>query len=93
MTAILRKRPVLATFKLTEPELDYFLTFYQTNPTDILSLQQLDISKRNLEDKLDEYSVIFTSFDESSMQFMNMWGVKWVDNGFFRVKNANILKM
>lgn len=91
MIAITAKRPVVATFRLTEAEWDKFSDFYDRNPTGILTKKEINIRKRNLKDKCVGHAVVLTSFNSKCLRFMNSWGDTWADMGFFRVQNSEVL--
>ena len=92
--AISEKRPLIARIRLTTKEWATFKEFYKENPTGILARKQLDISKRSAqcsEADLIGHAVVLTSYNSECLTFMNSWGDKWGDNGFFRVENAEVL--
>ncbi|VDI27718.1 Hypothetical predicted protein [Mytilus galloprovincialis] len=92
MKAIAAKRPVVATFCLTDPEWNQFSSmFYQRNPTSILTKAEIDLSKRDPRPKLTGHAVVLTSFNSECLRFMNSWGDNWADMGFFRVQNSIVL--
>jgi hypothetical protein len=41
---------------------------------------------------LNGHAVVLTSYDPTCLRFMNSWGECWGDNGFFCVKNSNVLR-
>ena len=88
--AISEKRPVVATFYLTNKEWDAFEEFYEANPTGILTKKKLDVRKPP-NDPLSGHAVVLTSYNSQSLTFMNSYGVGWANNGFFRVENAEVL--
>ena len=92
--AISEKRPVVATFYLTNTEWDVFEEFYKANATGILTKKTLDVRKRPVQcskDDLEGHAVVLTSYNSQSLTFMNSWGDKFGDSGFFRVENAKVL--
>ena len=92
--AIVNKRPVVATFPLTNEEWDAFDNFYEKNPTGILTQNELDVRKRptNLSpDDLSGHAVVLTSYNSKCLTFMNSWGEDWGEKGFFKVQNAEVL--
>ena len=97
MDAIVRKRPVVARFRLTDTEWKDFSNFYQKNPTGILTQNEIDIRKRpahaSNQVKTSGHAVVFTSYNSRCLTFMNSWGQNWGDNGFFRVENAEVLPL
>ena len=95
MEAIVKKRPVVARFRLTDDEWDAFSKFYESNPTSILTEDELDVRKRPTNPLPDTFghAVVLTSYNSKSLTFMNSWGQQWGDNGFFRVQNAEMLQL
>jgi phage FluMu protein Com len=91
MKAIAAKRPVLAKFRLTDQEWDLFSKFYARNRRDVLTVNDIDIRQRPPGAKLGGHAVVLTSFNSDCLRFMNSWGTNWADNGFFRVRNADVL--
>lgn len=85
-------RPTLASFSLKESEWEIFLKFFEHHSRGMLDTDVLDISKRKV-GRLYEHSVVFTSFHESCLRFMNSWGSDWADVGFFKVKTSAVLNM
>ena len=94
MEAIVKKRPVVARFRLTDDEWKAFSSFYKNNPTGILTQNELDVRKRPTipPPHTSGHAVVFTSFNSKCLTLMNSWGQEWGDNGFFRVKNAEVLQ-
>lgn len=86
-------RPLVARYRLTEPEWDIFTYFYKSNPKGILTKSTLDITKRNLDLETSGHAVVLTSSNSECFRFMNSWGGKFADMGFFKVKNGDVLKM
>lgn len=93
LKAISEKRPVVATFGLTDLEWSLFNDFFNENPTEILNKTFRDISKRTTRFKLIGHAVVLTSYNSECLHFMNSWGDEWADMGFFRVQNADVLEM
>ncbi len=100
MEAIVKKRPVVATFRLTEQctccgnnEWNKFSRFYKRNGSGILTKKELDVSKRCPNAPLGGHAVVLTSFSSQCLKLMNSWGSKWGDKGFFRVQDAGVLQL
>lgn len=91
MKAIVAKRPVVATFRLTDLEWTQFSKFFSRDPSGILTKAEIDLDKRNPDDKLGGHAVVLTSFNSECFRFMNSWGEKWGDMGFFKVENSKVL--
>lgn len=39
------------------------------------------------------HAVVLTGYQWNCLRLMNSWGQKWADNGFFRIKNSEVLKL
>ncbi|CAC5420156.1 unnamed protein product [Mytilus coruscus] len=96
MKAITEKRPVVATYRLTDDERQMFSDFFYYNKRGILSKEEIDITKRSeriTPADLSGHAVVLTSFNAECLRLMSSWGDEWADDGFFRVKNAEVLDM
>lgn len=96
MKAIVKKRPVVATFCLTnEVEWPAFSKFFENNPKGILTRNKIDVRKRpkSPAPEMSGHAVVLTSFNSKCLIFMNSWGQDWGDIGFFRVKDADVLQL
>lgn len=91
MKAIAAKRPVVARFRLTDPEWDQFYEFFERNPTSILTKAEIDLSKRDPRARLIGHAVVLASFNSECFRFMNSWGNNWAGMGFFKVQNSTVL--
>ncbi|XP_068747385.1 uncharacterized protein [Montipora capricornis] len=88
--AISEKRPVVATFYLTEAQWDRFDQFYKENRKGILTKSYLN-SKTDSENKPVGHAVVLTSYDAESLRLMNSHGEDFAHGGFFRVQDADVL--
>ena len=92
--AISEKRPVIARFKLPKEKMRA-LTKYRGkcdgNSTGILTKRNLDIPTRP-GDPVCGHAVVLTSYNSKSLTFMNSWGAKWADDGFFSVENTEVFE-
>ncbi|CAG2194793.1 unnamed protein product [Mytilus edulis] len=78
----------------TKKEEQIFSDFFHENPRGVLTKDEIDITKRpsTIKDPdLIWHAVVLTSFNAESLCLMSSWGDEWGDNGFFRVKNADVL--
>jgi C1A family cysteine protease len=37
------------------------------------------------------HAVVLVSYDNTCLKFLNSWGKGWGDNGFFRIKDSDVL--
>ncbi|XP_068738582.1 uncharacterized protein [Montipora capricornis] len=88
--AISEKRPVVATFYLTEAQWDRFDQFYEENRKGILTKSYLN-SKTDSGNWPGGHAVVLTSYDAQSLRLMNPCGEDFADGGFFRVQDADVL--
>ena len=93
MSAVVEKRPVVAIYQLTVAEWKSFHQFYKKNPKEILTKCHVNIDRRSEGEKLTGHAVVLTSFDGKCLRLMNSKGSDWADGGFFRVRNAAVLRM
>ena len=89
--AINRRRPVVATFHLNGYEWGAFSSFYKTSPKGVLESESM--KKTDVERKPGGHAVVLMKCDPTSLTFINSWGAKFADNGFFRVRNQATLKL
>ncbi len=94
--AIVKKRPVVARYRLTYDERMAFKKFFKNDPTGILTQNELDVRKRPISlssSELEGHAVVLTSFNSKCLTFMNSKGQEWGDKGFFRVQNSEVLQL
>ena len=81
MQAILEKRLVVATFRLTDDEWNILGNFYQNNRTGILTEKEIDASNRGAHAPTEGHAVVLTSYNSKCLTLMNSWdrnGLTWV---------------
>ena len=92
LSAVAAKRPVLTTFFLDGKQWDAFSNFFKDNPRGILSEQDLQKTcKVNQPSESGGHAVVLTSYSIESLVFMNSWGRRWADDGFFSIANSKVL--
>ena len=91
LKAVSSSRPVVAIFRLTQPEWRSFKKFFKRNGKGILTKKEIDRAARPPNAKVTGHAVVLTSFDSDCLRLLNSWGEDWADIGFFRVKNADVL--
>ncbi len=91
--AIKDSRPCLAEFYLTGRQWDNFIEFYNHNKKGILTKEILNENNafNNKSKGGGNIEVILTHVSEDCLTFLNSWGTFFADNGYFRVKNADVL--
>ncbi|CAF3709580.1 unnamed protein product [Rotaria socialis] len=89
--AINQRRPVVATFRLNQKQWDAFTTFYADAPQGVLEAKDLGLA--SVGDKLFGHAVVLMKCDPTSLTFINSWGTKFADKGFFRVRNQSVLNL
>ena len=92
-TAILEKRPVVATFYLTGAQWDQFVQFYKEKRKGILTKSYLNSKTSPPTRKSGRHDVVLTSYDAESLCLMNSWSKTFADGGFFRVHDADVLNL
>ena len=92
LSAITSKRPVVATFKLDGRQWDSFSMFFHENPSGIITKEEL-MKFRNVKNPSESggHAVVLTSYSAKSLLFMNSWGCRWGNKGFFRVSIPSVL--
>lgn len=83
--AIIRRRPVVATFHLNDYEWGAFSSFYSAFPTGILDSESL--KKTEVKGKSGGHAVVLIKCDPDYLTFINSWSTDFADGGFFRVQN------
>lgn len=95
--AIAKRRPIVARFALIQrknpqarDQWDDFGDFFEKNPKGILTAK--DIGK-NYTGQYGGHAVLLVKCEPNALVFMNSWGTKWANQGYFRVENAAVLNM
>ena len=88
--AIMNTRMCVARFGLTKEQWTNFNKFFDEYPKGIL--EEKDIGERRKGKKLFGHAVVLTEIFKDNLYFLNSYGENWGDKGFFRVKNADVLK-
>ncbi|KAF5964991.1 hypothetical protein FBULB1_12498 [Fusarium bulbicola] len=90
--ALLQRRPVLATFGLSETGWDEFDDHFDEDST--MRTAVLNESKMTPHfDKIHDggHAVVLVSCDPKSLTFLNSWGSAWGDNGTFTIESPVVL--
>lgn len=89
--AINARRPVAATFSLYEQQWTAFGEFYRDNPQGILEAKNLGMHSSLT--KREGHAVVLIECYPKSLKFLNSWGTKFADGGFFKVRNQSALNL
>jgi hypothetical protein len=102
--ALNHKRPVVVTFWLSdkcddkctqahvhvrEAQWQRFSEFFRKTPSGILS--RVDIGEPGDNEEPGGHAVVLVRCDAVSLTFMNSWGTKWADGGFFSISSESVL--
>ena len=90
--AIMKTRPCVARFYLTGQQWGNFSKFYRENKNGILTSEILNENNYYPDEKDGGHAVVLTHISRDCLTFLNSWGKNWADNGFFKVKNSEVLK-
>ncbi|RSL59534.1 hypothetical protein CEP54_007217 [Fusarium duplospermum] len=92
--AVLRRRPVLATFHLSEQGWGAFGEHFMNDETRTKVLTYGEMAPyRNFEPDEDGHAVVMTGCDPVSLTFLNSWGRDWGNNGSFSIENSSVLEL
>ncbi|KAK8048249.1 hypothetical protein PG994_009979 [Apiospora phragmitis] len=95
--AVLRRRPVLATFHLSKPGWDEFHKQFKeregplTEPLTALSRAQMAAHRSLPSDG--GHAVVLTTCNPTSLTFLNSWGGNWGNHGSFSIENHTVLEL
>ena len=90
-----KRRPMVARFRLEyKTQWDKFSKFFKNNKKGILTRNDVEMDKEVTEEEKKGsggHAVILVRCESNCLVFMNSWGAGFADEGFFRVKNAEVL--
>eukprot|EP01035_Chromulina_nebulosa_P016962 gene16962-22456_t len=86
--ALIKSRPVIATFRLSSTGWGQFSSFYRNNKSGIL--RDIDID-RSPDPDGGGHAVILIKCSPTHLTFCNSWGIDFADKGLFRVENSSVL--
>lgn len=92
--AVLRRRPVLTTFRLSNPGWDKFCEHFQygaATAKTVLGRQQM--APYRVSPDGGGHAVVLVKCDPRSLTFLNSWGRQWGDNGSFSVEDHTVLQL
>jgi hypothetical protein len=91
--AVLYRRPVLTTFRLSHSGWDKFSQHFNTTDTRSLVLTRAHMAPhRSLPDD-GGHAVVLIRCDPRSLTFLNSWGRKWGNNGSFSIEDHTVLEL
>lgn len=90
--AVIRHRPVLATFKLKdgEKEWDKFSACGRNDP--LKTMTEEDVLDDSATEALGGHAVVLVDVAPGRLTFHNSWGADWGDNGRFHIRDASVLR-
>jgi hypothetical protein len=97
--AILRRRPVLTTFRLSESGWNVFVRHFDQGAgqagaaVPIRVLASADMQQHRTGEDGGGHAVVLTRCDPQSLTFLNSWGRDWGNNGSFGVESAQVLEL
>lgn len=91
--AVLRRRPVLTTFRLSKPGWHTFSRHFETDTTrsSILTKTHMEADRKQPDDG--GHGVILTGCAPDSLTFLNSWGLSWGAQGSFMVEDHAVLEI
>ena len=91
--AIMKTRPCVATFYLSAQQWGNFSKFYKENKEGVLTKEILNENNEYEDEKDGGHAVVLTHISKDYLTFLNSWGKEWGSNGYFKVKDADVLNM
>ena len=92
--ALMKGRPLVFTYFLSEKQWTNFSNFFKKNKKGILTTEILNrgISDNSLKnDEREGHAVILIEYNEDGYICLNSWGESFGDKGKFRIKTINVL--
>jgi hypothetical protein len=89
--AVLRRRPVLATFRLSESGWETFSQHFKSIDSQLIPLKREHMECYHAEAPCGGHAVVLTGCDPNSLTFLNSWGGQWGNRGSFSIENASVL--
>lgn len=92
--AVLHRRPVLTTFRLSDPRWDRFSQHFQHGATTAKTVLKREhmAPYRGWPDG-GGHAVVLVKCGPGSLTFLNSWGRQWGDNGTFSVEDHTVLQL
>ena len=92
---LLRRRPVVLSFRLTKKQWNNFSTFFRSNSIrkkDIISKEEMDKDVPLNDEDGGGHAVVITKYSKDCFTVLNSWGDQWGDNGFFKIKDFSVFQ-
>ena len=91
--AVIHRRPVLATFHLSEDGWNVFTQHFKSEETRKATLehQHMDEHRFKSPDKVG-HDVVLVRCNPTSLIFLNSWGKSWGDEGLFSISDPTVLE-
>lgn len=89
--AVLRRRPVLATYCLSKSGWDTFCHFFSETGTSQGILSRAQMQRFRSQPDGGGHAVVLVGCDPRSLTFLNSWGNQWGNNGSFSVEDSTTL--
>ncbi|KAF1841325.1 uncharacterized protein K460DRAFT_292463 [Cucurbitaria berberidis CBS 394.84] len=90
--AVLHRRPVLATYRLSISGWEAFSEHFQTPSTRTSILSETRMAQHRFLTDGGGHAVVLVKCDPRSLTFLNSWGSQWGNNGSFSIENATVLE-
>ena len=91
--AIMKTRICVARFYLTARQWGNFKKFFNNNPKDIITKEIINEPFDYPDQQDGGHAVVLTHISKDYLKLLNSWGINWGDNGYFKVKNADVLNI
>ncbi|KAL4948366.1 hypothetical protein BDW69DRAFT_203592 [Aspergillus filifer] len=91
--AVLQRRPVLTTFRLSKPGWAEFCRHFSQPQTRRLMLTEANMRPYRQGPDNGGHAVVLYACDPHSLSFLNSWGSDWGTNGSFQVQSPAVLEM
>ena len=88
---IMKTCPCITRFKLTAMQWGNFRKFFAENPKGILTKEIINQNNYYPNEKEESHSVLLTHISKDYLKFLNSWGNNFADNGYFKVKDGDVL--
>lgn len=90
---LLRRRPVVLSFRLTNQQWNNFSNFFgQNSPRkrDIITKEEINKNVPIGDKDGGGHAVVITKYSLDCFTVLNSWGDLWGDNGFFKIKDFSV---